>query len=353
MFVDNVEIVVKAGRGGSGLASFRREKFLPFGGPDGGDGGKGGNVFLEASVDLKDLASFKHKLLYRAENGGTGRKNKMHGLNGSDLFVRIPVGTIAYVKKNGELVQKADFKNDGQRVIVAKGGKGGKGNVHFATSTHKAPREFQTGEEGEQFNIELELNLPIDVGIIGMPNSGKSSLLAAISGARPQIADYYFTTREPVLGTVDDGRKKYVWAELPAIIEGSHDGKGIGARFLRHLFRASVLVYLLDASSSQIGEDLACLRKEVEEFNPEFADKKYVVVVNKMDEASDAASLSRLSENLSQAGIKLIQVSAVEESGLEDLISTVHKMIADAAAVQTDEPAPEIIFRPRPVDRQA
>jgi len=353
MFVDNVEIVVKAGTGGNGLASFRREKFLPFGGPDGGDGGRGGNVFLEASIDLKDLASFKHKLFYKAENGGPGGKNKMHGLNGSDLCIKIPVGTIAYVRKNGELVQKADFRINGQRVMIAKGGRGGKGNVHFATATHKAPREFQSGEEGERIDVELQISLPVDVGIIGMPNSGKSTLLSAISGAKPKAADYFFTTQEPVMGTVDDGRNRYVWAEMPAIIEGSRKGKGIGSRFLRHLSRAAVLVYLLDATSQQIEEDLACLKEEVKEFNQEFAGKKYVVAANKMDETVDNTALSNLTEKLAVEGVRLFQVSAIGESGLKDLVATVHKMVTDAGVMQSEEPAPEIIFRPRPVDRQA
>ena len=224
--------------------------------------------------------------------------------------------------------------------------------MHFATATHKAPREFQPGEEGQQYDIRLEMSLPIDIAIIGMPSSGKSSLISAISGAKPEIADYYFTTRETVLGTVDDGQKSYVWAEMPALIEGSHAGKGIGARFLKHLSRASVIMYLLDATSPQIEADLACLRKEVAAFDPEYGSKKYLVVANKMDEAEDTSQLSGLSEKLSREGVKLLQVSAIGESGLKDLVATAHKMVADAAALQMEEPVPEIIFRPRPVDRQ-
>jgi GTP-binding protein len=351
MLVDNVEIVVKAGNGGSGLASFRREKFEPFGGPDGGDGGKGGNVFLEADADITDLATFKHRLTYKAENGGVGGKNQMHGLNGTDLNIKIPVGTTAYVKMNGELVQKADFTVKGQRVMVAKGGKGGQGNVHYATATRKAPRIFQPGKEGDQCNITMEIWLPVDIGIVGLPNSGKSSLLAALSGAKPQVAEYYFTTQEPVLGAVDDGQKKYIWAEIPAIIEGSHSGKGLGNGFLKHLSRAKVLVYLLDATSPQMEEDLACLKREVEAFNPEFAWKKYVVAVNKTDAVEDQGEPNKLFEKLASEGVRAFPVSAGEKAGLKELVADVHKLVADEEFIQMEEPAPEVIFRPRPVDR--
>lgn len=351
MLVDNVEIVVKAGHGGSGLASFRREKFQPFGGPDGGDGGKGGNIILEADIDMKDLSPFKHKLVYKAGNGGVGGKNQMHGLNAANLVIKIPVGTTAYVKKDGELVQRADFTIKGQKVIVAKGGRGGKGNIHFATATRKAPRDFQPGIEGEQCNILLEMSLPVDICIIGFPNSGKSTLLSAISGARPQIADYFFTTQEPVLGAVDDGEKKYVWAEIPAIIAGAHEGKGLGNGSLKHSHRAKVLVYLLDATSADIRQDLDCLKKEVELYKPEFAWKKYAVAVNKTDATTDPSELKELVEKLASEGMTAFLVSAKEASGLKDLVASVHKLVADEMLVQIEEPEPEVIFRPRPVDR--
>jgi GTP-binding protein len=352
MLVDNVEIVVKAGKGGSGLASFRREKFQPFGGPDGGDGGRGGNVYIEADIDLPDLASFKHKLTYKADNGGAGGKNQMHGLNAADLVIRVPVGTTAYVKRGGELVQRADFTVKGQKVMVAKGGKGGQGNVHYATATRKAPRIFQPGIEGETCTITMEMSLPVDVCIIGYPNSGKSTLLSAISGAKPQVAEYYFTTQEPVLGAVDDGQKKYTWAEIPAIVDGSHAGKGLGNGSLRHISRANVLVYLLDATSPQISENLDCLKKEVEIFKPDFAWKKFVVAVNKIDLMDAPESLHKLTQKLASEGIGIFPVSAREGSGLKELITGVHKLVTEVQLIQMDEPAPEVIFRPRPVDRQ-
>lgn len=350
MLVDNVEIKVRAGDGGSGLASFRKEKYLPFGGPDGGDGGKGGDVYLEASSNLVDLASFKPRLTYRAASGGTGRKNKMHGLNAPDLIIKVPVGTIAYVKKKGEIVQKIDFRTQGQRVRVAKGGKGGKGNVHFATATHQAPHDFQPGEKGEQFDISLDMLLPVDVGIVGMPSSGKSALLAAISGARPQIAEYDFTTLEPVLGTVDDGKAKYIWVEMPAVIEGSSRGKGLGCRFLKHLSRAGMLVFLLDATSPHLTDDLACLRQEIENFNPELAARKYLVGVNKVDLINNFEEINRLASKLADDGVQVLTVSAVSGAGLKELVEIVHKMFTDDLLSQPREP--EIIFRPRPVDRR-
>ena len=266
MFVDKVEIKLIAGHGGSGLASFNREKFKPFGGPDGGDGGKGGDIYMLASDDEEDLKYFKHKSLFRAENGGRGGKNKMHGINAGDLIIKVPVGTSAYVKQDGKEVLIADLSSKGQRVLLAKGGRGGKGNVHYATATRKAPKIFQPGVEGEQLDIVLHLTLATDVCIIGYPNSGKSTLLAAISGARPPIADYPFTTVEPVLGTVDDGVDKLIWADMPALIEGSHQGKGLGNHFLCHAKRAKVLILLLDSGAEDPGADLRNLKEEITAF---------------------------------------------------------------------------------------
>ena len=247
-------------------------------------------------------------------------------------------------------MQKIDFRMQGQRVMVAKGGKGGKGNVYFATATCQAPRDFQPGEKGEQFDISLDMTLPVDVGILGLPGSGKSALLAAISGAHPQIAEYNFTTLEPVLGTVDDGKEKFIWAEMPAIVEGSSEGKGLGCRFLKHLSRARVLVFLLDATSPHLATDLASLRKEIENFNPELAAKKYLVAVNKIDTADSHAGIAELASKLAGEGVKVQAISTVTGSGLKELVASVHKMVAEAALLQYREP--EIVFRPRPVDRR-
>ncbi|MDD5703950.1 MAG: GTPase ObgE, partial [Dehalococcoidales bacterium] len=277
MFVDNVEIQVKAGHGGSGLASFRREKFLPFGGPDGGDGGKGGDIYLYADSGVESLSSFKHKRLFKADNGGDGGKNRMHGINAGDLSIRVPMGTTVFIKEKGRELVVTDLIKDGQKVLLARGGKGGKGNVHYATSTRKAPKVFQRGEEGQHHDIILRVSLVVDVCIIGFSNSGKSTLLSALSSARPEIADYQFTTRAPVLGVVDDGVNKLTWVEMPALTRGSGLGKGLGNSFLYQAGRASVIVYLLDAGSTDLKGDFKTLRNEVLAFDGNLAQKAAII----------------------------------------------------------------------------
>jgi len=307
---------------------------------------------LLASADEEDLKYFKHKTLFKAENGGRGGKNKMHGLNAADLIIKVPVGTSAYVKQDSKEALIADLSNKGQRVLVAKGGKGGKGNVHYATATRKAPKIFQPGEEGEQLDIVLHLTLAIDVCIIGYPNSGKSTLLAAISGARPQAADYPFTTTEPVLGTVDDGVKKLIWAELPALIEGSHQGKGLGNHFLCHAQRAEVLVLLLDGSTMDPGADLNHLKEEITAFDTGMADKSLVVAVNKIDLIESAGELDEIRDLPVFNGLPLFFISAKTGQGLNELISSVHRIALEKGIVETREVKPEVVFRPKPVDRR-
>ena len=352
MFVDNVEIQVRAGHGGSGLASFRREKFLPFGGPDGGDGGRGGDIYLAADSDMESLASFKHKRLFKAGNGGSGGKNRMHGINAEDLVIKVPVGTTAYVKENEDELVVADLQKDGQKVLLARGGRGGKGNVHYATSTRKAPRIFQPGEEGQQYDILLKMRLVIDVCIIGFTNSGKSTLLSALSSARPEVADYQFTTTLPVLGVVDDGVNRLIWAELPALIKGSVRGKGLGNRFLRHAGRALVIVYLLDANSTDLKGDFEELRNEVTVFDDGLAQKAAIIAVNKSDAVDDVETGNYVKEVLACTGLPVIMVSALERRGLDELVSEVHRLAMEAKKRPSNETAPEVVFRPKPVDRQ-
>jgi GTP-binding protein len=342
---------VRAGHGGSGLASFRREKFLPFGGPDGGDGGRGGDIYLTADSDMESLASFKHKRLFKAKNGGAGGKNRMHGINADDLVIKVPVGTAAYVKENEHELVVADLQKDGQKVLLAKGGRGGKGNVHYATSTKKAPRIFQPGEDGQEHDIILRMMLTVDVCIIGFTNSGKSSLLSVLSSARPEIADYQFTTTVPVLGVVDDGVNKLTWAELPALIKGSIPGKGLGNRFLHHAGRALVIVYLLDASSADLKGDFTELNKEVTAFNAALAEKASIIAVNKSDAVDDADAGNYVKETLGETGLPQIVVSALERHGLDELISEAHRLAIGARNRTSSEPAPEVVFRPKPVDR--
>jgi GTP-binding protein len=352
MFVDNVEIQVKAGHGGSGLASFRREKFLPFGGPDGGDGGRGGGIYLTADSDMESLASFKHKRLFKAGNGGAGGKNRMHGTNADDLVIKVPLGTTAYIKEKGRELVIADLQKDGQKVLLATGGRGGKGNVHYATSTRKAPKIFQPGEEGQQYDIILKMRLVIDVCIIGFTNSGKSALLSALSSARPEIADYQFTTKIPVLGVVDDGVNKLIWAELPALKKGSRGGKGLGNRFLQHAGRALVIVYLLDASSADLNGDFEELRNEVMAFDSGLAQKAAIIAVNKSDTVDDAGTGGYGKEMLADTGLLRITISALERRGLDELISEVHRLAVEVRGRSSSDSAQEVVFRPQPVDRR-
>jgi GTPase len=353
MFVDNVEITIKAGNGGSGLASFRREKFLPFGGPDGGDGGKGGDIYFLADGNMEDLSTFKHKTVFKAENGGRGGPNQMHGLNANSLVIKVPVGTAVYVKEEGRESLVADLQKDKQKVLAAKGGKGGKGNVHYATATRKAPQIFQPGETGANFSLVLRITLPVDVCLLGSPNSGKSTLLTALSGARPKVADYPFTTREPVLGVVDDGVKKYVWAELPALIDESHAGKEGGNKYLGQAARAEVLVYLVDACSADIGAELRLLREVVSRFGPGLAGKKSVIAVNKIDLLEDVVLVDAVKSKLDWAGLPVLCISALEKQGLGELVSAVHGLVGEEKQKMIGEAQPEVIFRPKPVDQDS
>jgi len=350
MFVDNVEIKVRAGSGGNGLASFRREKFLPFGGPDGGDGGRGGDIYLVADADMEDLSTYKHRVMFKAGNGERGGTNKKHGINGTDLLIKVPVGTSAYVKKAGEEKLVADLQAKGKKLQVAKGGRGGKGNVHYATATRKAPEIFQPGEEGEQHDITLKVKLITDVCITGYPNSGKSTLLAAVSAAHPQVADYPFTTRDPVLGVVDDGVQKYIWAELPAIVKGSSQGKGLGNSFLIHAERAAALIYLLDAGSPDIVEEFKRLKEEMVAFDPRLAEKSSIIAINKVDLIEDIAELADIKAKLSETGLPVYATSAALNTGVSELILPVHKIISEHKIGTLEEMGPEMIFRPKPVD---
>ncbi len=350
MFVDNVEIEVRGGHGGSGLASFRREKFLPFGGPDGGDGGKGGDVYLKADSDMESLASFKHKRLFKAGNGGDGGKNRMHGINAEDLVIKVPVGTTAFVKESGRELVVADLRRDGQKALLVRGGRGGKGNVHYATSTRKAPRIFQQGEEGQQHDIILRMSLVVDICIVGFANSGKSTLLSALSSARPEIADYMFTTRVPVLGVVDDGVNNLTWVELPALTKGASEGKGLGNDFLYQAGRAVVVVYLLDANSTDLRRDLEELRNEVRAFDGGLAQKAAIIAINKTDGTDKEALKNYVNKSMADVGLPCIMISALEKNGLDELVSQVHGMVLEIRKRPSGEQPAEVVFRPKPVD---
>ena len=277
---------MKAGRGGSGCLSFRREKFVPKGGPDGGDGGKGGDVIVVAASSLGTLLDFKNRAVFRAENGQHGMGGNKHGKSGQPCTIRVPVGTVVKDAETGEVL--ADLVAEGDSVVVAHGGRGGRGNARFVSPTQQAPRHWEPGEPGEEREPELELKLIADVGLVGLPNAGKSTLLSKLSAATPKIADYPFTTLTPSLGVVsyrDQG--SFVLADIPGLIEGAHQGKGLGHEFLRHIERTRVLVFLIDCTSPNPAEDYATLRHELENYNPELLHRRQLVVLTKIDLAPD------------------------------------------------------------------
>jgi len=347
---DWVDIMVRAGGGGDGVVSFRREKFVPFGGPDGGDGGDGGDVVIMADPSVTSLRVFTRKRLYRAGNGENGKGKKKHGKKGKDLVLRVPVGTIALDKTRiSSEALIADWERPGQQAVVAKGGKGGLGNTHFVSSTNQAPRIAQRGEVGEENSIILELWLIADVGIIGYPNVGKSTLLAAASAAKPKIASYPFTTLEPILGMVEVGQKSFVWAEIPGLIDGAHLGRGLGHDFLRHVMRTKILIHLIDGASASPVEDMVRVNAELSLFDSALAQKPQLVVVNKIDLPQVRARLAELKDTFSNAGTSVLFVSAVRGEGVDELIAEAVKMLSQAATeVKAGKKIPKAVFHPQP-----
>ncbi|MHB8685032.1 MAG: GTPase ObgE, partial [Dehalococcoidia bacterium] len=265
--IDRVDIHVTAGDGGHGMISFHREKFVPRGGPDGGDGGRGGDVVLVANHTVNGLGALRYRRQYRADRGGNGTKNKKHGRNGDDLELMVPPGTVVRRASSGEPI--GDLAKEGERLAVARGGRGGRGNVHFATATHQAPYVSETGQRGEDVRLELELKLLSDVGLVGLPNAGKSTLLRTVSRATPKVADYPFTTLEPYLGVVEVGYDSYVMADIPGLIEGAHEGAGLGLEFLRHVERTRLLVHVVDASAPDPLHAIEVIDAELTSYAPE------------------------------------------------------------------------------------
>jgi GTP-binding protein len=328
-FIDEVKIEVQAGHGGRGCMSFRREKFIPRGRPDGGDGGHGGDIVAVADPQLVTLLDLRYQRLYRADRGVHGKGNDQHGKRGEEMVIPVPVGTTIRDAKTGDLV--ADLSEPGQRVVIARGGKGGRGNARFVSSTNRSPHKVQPGLPGEERELHVELRLLADVGIIGVPNAGKSTLISVISAARPKIADYPFTTLVPNLGVVSYGDgKSFVVADIPGLIEGAHRGEGLGDKFLKHVSRTSVLIHLLDAVSIREEDPLAdwrAINRELELFDPQVAAKPQIVVANKIDvpEARQAAAL--LKEKFASMGIPFHAISAVTHEGLRELtIAIIRKL---------------------------
>ena len=346
---DRAEVVVKAGNGGDGMVSFRREKWVPFGGPDGGDGGDGGDVVVMADSAVTSLRVYRRKRFYRAADGRNGGNKRKHGKKGEDLILTVPAGTVVSYKSHiGGDALIADLEQPDQQAVVAKGGKGGLGNVHFATSTNQAPQIAQKGEEGEENSIILELKLIADVGLIGYPNVGKSTLLAAVSAAKPKIASYPFTTREPILGMVEIGQGSFVLAEIPGLIDGAHLGRGLGHDFLRHIVRTKVLIHLIDGSSSSPAEDMARVNTELSLFDSALAQKPQLVVVNKIDLPQVKARLAEIKDSFAAAGTKALFISAATGEGIAELMAETMNLLQSASGSEAGGKIPRKVFRPQP-----
>jgi len=328
VLIDRARIYVKAGDGGNGSMSFRREKFVPKGGPDGGDGGRGGDVKLRVKPNLTSLLQFQFNQRFLAQSGGSGRKQNMHGKSGSTLFVDVPPGTVVWDDESNEIL--ADLTDPDEAVIVAHGGKGGLGNTHFKTSTRQAPRIFELGEPGEVRWLRLELRMIADVGLVGLPNAGKSTLLSASSAAHPKIADYPFTTLEPILGVVEIGGRggqTYVMADVPGLIEGAAGGAGLGHEFLRHVTRTKMLVHVVDASGGLEGRDplldYETINDEIRAYDQELAGKPMLVALNKIDLAEARENLPILTETARRDGHAVFPISGVTSEGVQELLNAI------------------------------
>jgi len=321
MFIDEAKIHVAAGAGGNGCVAFRREKFVPRGGPSGGDGGRGGDILLSSDPHLNTLLKFRYNPEFRAAHGGHGEGSNRHGKDAADVNVTLPVGTVVYDAATGDKLW--DFDAPDQQVVAAKGGRGGRGNARFATSTHQAPRKAEPGAPGAVLDLRLELKLLADVGLVGFPNVGKSTLISHLSAARPRIADYPFTTLAPCLGVVGlDRERSFVMADIPGLIAGAHEGKGLGTRFLRHVERTRLLLHLIDVaehSGRDPVEDYRVIRNELESFSPVVAGKPMMLAASRVDLAGTGQKLERLREFSSQHGLALHEFSSVTRVGLEDL----------------------------------
>jgi GTP-binding protein len=353
MFVDKVKVLVTAGNGGNGIVSFRHEKYIDKGGPDGGDGGNGGDVVVVASRNEDTLAAFRYNKLVKAEDGQNGGKRKKHGKSGHDLAVKVPVGTVV-TDLDGTVI--ADLTQDDQKVVIAQGGKGGFGNAHFTSSTRQAPRVAEKGEKGESHELYFELKMIADVGLVGLPNAGKSTLLSRISNARPEIANYPFTTLTPNLGVVDvDGQSSLLVADIPGLIEGASEGKGLGDEFLRHVERTSVLLHLIDAYSEDVTKAYKTIQKELKEYQVDLSKRPQIVVITKiegLDEDIVADVIAMLTKTVPKK-TEIMAISAQSGDGLADLKYKLAETVAKERTKQTKAAKKElpVITFEEPEDR--
>src|SRR5712671_1733177 len=325
MFIDRVKIRIEGGHGGNGVTAFRREKFVPRGGPSGGDGGRGGDVWIVGDASLNTLLHLRYNPLHVAGRGLHGEGSNRSGKEGADVIVRVPVGTQVFDPQTNELLFDCDAEDE--RWLAAHGGRGGFGNAHFATSTNRAPRYHQDGSEGEEGELQLELKLLADVGLVGFPNAGKSTFISTVSAAKPKIADYPFTTLEPHLGVVDLGDfRTFVIADIPGLIEGAHEGHGLGDRFLRHIERTKVLLHLVDVSSFSGREpvdDYLTVNSELQAYNPALADRPQIVVATKIDALDEPARLESLRQQSAAEGLPFYAISSVTNKGTAELVTAV------------------------------
>lgn len=335
MFADRARIFVKSGKGGDGHVSFRREKYVPNGGPDGGDGGKGGDVIFEVDEGLNTLIDFRHIRKYKAEDGEEGGKKNCRGKNGNDIVIKVPAGTVIKEAESGQVI--TDMSGDNKRVILLKGGRGGNGNQHYATATMQAPKYAQPGVPAQELELILELKVIADVGLVGFPNVGKSTFLSRVTNAKPKIANYHFTTLNPNLGVVDlEGTKGFVIADIPGLIEGASEGVGLGHEFLRHIERTKVIIHIVDAAGTEGRdpiEDIYAINKELEAYNPDIAKRPQVIAANKIDAIYDDGSgndpVSALKAEFEPQGIKVYSISAISGQGLRELLYEVNHMLEE------------------------
>ena len=325
MFIDEAQIKVRAGKGGNGCVAFRREKFVPKGGPSGGDGGNGGSVVLESTSQINTLTHFRYQPEQRAENGRQGEGSNCTGRTGKDLVLRVPAGTLVYDAESNELLR--DFDGSGQRFVIARGGQGGRGNTHFKSSTNRAPRYAEDGTEGQFLTLRLRLKLLADVGLVGFPNAGKSTLISKVSAARPKIAEYPFTTLQPNLGVVSLGEfDSFVMADIPGLIEGAHDGHGLGDRFLRHIERTKILLHLVDLSDEtgrDCVHDYEVIANELASFSPKLAEKPCIVAGTKLDAMQSPERIEALRAFCKSMGLPFKAISSVTGEGIDSLLHTV------------------------------
>lgn len=332
MFADRAKIYIRSGKGGDGHVSFRREKYVPDGGPDGGDGGDGGSVYFEVDEGLNTLTDYRHKHKFCAQNGEEGGKKNCRGKNGADIVLKVPEGTVIKEESTGKVI--ADMSGDNRRYMILKGGKGGNGNQHYATSTMQAPKYAQPGQPARELNLFLELKVIADVGLVGFPNVGKSTLLSRVTNARPKIANYHFTTLNPNLGVVDMEDGGFVIADIPGLIEGASEGVGLGHEFLRHIERTKVMIHMVDAASVEGRdpiEDILAINRELEAYNPELLEKPQVIAANKIDAIYEGENeiIENLRKTFEPEGIEVYPISAVSGKGVKELLFAVKALLAE------------------------